>query len=157
MLLFSAMSSTTQESTANLAAQAWENVAEVMHSNRPRFMALCREFDLFPPQMLVLKSLDAPKPMREVADWLACDTSNLTGIIDRLEERDLVKRTASPTDRRVKLLVLTKEGRRLHKEIAKRMHTPPPEIASLPAADLRALRDIMRRANEIRESEATEQ
>jgi DNA-binding MarR family transcriptional regulator len=140
--------STKAETNSELAAEAWGLIADVMHANRPKFMALCREFDLFPPQMLVLKSLDEPKPMGEVASWLACDTSNLTGIIDRLEQRELVKRTPDPKDRRVKLLVLTKEGLRLHKEISARMSQPPAEIAALPASDLRELREIMRRANE---------
>jgi MarR family transcriptional regulator, organic hydroperoxide resistance regulator len=144
------MSTTEAEKNYELAAEAWGLIADVMHSNRPKFMALCREFDLFPPQMLVLKSLDEPKPMGEVASWLACDTSNLTGIIDRLEQRELVKRTPDPKDRRVKLLVLTKEGRRLHKEISARMSQPPEEIAALSTSDLRELREIMRRANENR-------
>jgi DNA-binding MarR family transcriptional regulator len=144
------MSTTEAEKNYELAAEAWGLIADVMHANRPKFMALCREFDLFPPQMLVLKSLDEPKPMGEVASWLACDTSNLTGIIDRLEQRELVKRTPDPKDRRVKLLVLTKEGRRLHKEISARMSQPPAEIAALSASDLRELREIMRRANENR-------
>jgi DNA-binding MarR family transcriptional regulator len=142
------MSTTKAETNGELAAEAWGLIADVMHANRPKFMALCREFDLFPPQMLVLKSLDTPKPMGEVASWLACDTSNLTGIIDRLEQRDLVKRTPSRRDRRVKLLVLTKAGQRLHKEISARMSQPPAEIAALSEADLRDLRDIMRRASE---------
>jgi DNA-binding MarR family transcriptional regulator len=144
------MSTTEAEKNYELAAEAWGLIADVMHANRPKFMALCREFDLFPPQMLVLKSLDEPKPMGEVASWLACDTSNLTGIIDRLEQRELVKRTPDPKDRRVKMLVLTKEGRRLHKEISARMSQPPAEIAALSASDLRELREIMRRANENR-------
>jgi DNA-binding MarR family transcriptional regulator len=144
------MSTTEAEKNYELAAEAWGLIADVMHANRPKFMALCREFDLFPPQMLVLKSLDEPKPMGEVASWLACDTSNLTGIIDRLEQRELVKRTPDPKDRRVKLLVLTKEGRRLHKEISARMSQPPAEIAALSPSDLRELREIMRRANENR-------
>lgn len=153
MLFFFVMTPAKEEkNSAALATEAWGEVADVVHANRPRFMALCREFDLFLPQMLVLKSLDEPKPMREVAQWLACDTSNLTGIIDRLEQRELVKRTPDPNDRRVKMLVLTKEGERLHKEIAARMSQPPPEVAALPASDLRELRDIVRRANEIRDS-----
>jgi DNA-binding MarR family transcriptional regulator len=133
---------------SSVAAEAWGLLSEVLHANRPKFMALCREFDLFPPQMLVLRSLDEPKPMRDVAQFLACDTSNLTGIIDRLEQRDLVHRTADPKDRRVKLLVLTDKGQRLRKEITARMLVPPAEIAGLSAADQRALRDILRRATD---------
>src|SRR6186997_1723427 len=98
---------------AAVAAEAWGLIQELSFANKPQFMAVCREFDLFPPQTMVLRALEDPKPMREVAQFLACDNSNLTGIIDRLEERDLVRRTPDPKDRRVKLLVLTDEGRRV--------------------------------------------
>ena len=45
--------------------------------------------------------------MSELANALFCDNSNVTGIVDRLEERGLVRREAAEGDRRVKLLVLT--------------------------------------------------
>jgi DNA-binding MarR family transcriptional regulator len=92
---------------------------------KPRVMALCREFDLFPPQLLVLKTLDRPRPMREVAATMGCDSSNLTGITDRLEERGLVMRTADPDDRRVKRLVLTEDGKRLRRQIVAYLGRPP--------------------------------
>jgi DNA-binding MarR family transcriptional regulator len=95
---------------------------------------------------MVLRALEEPKPMREVAAFLACDNSNLTGIIDRLEQRDLLQRTTDPDDRRVKLLVLTDKGRRVRRKIIARTSTPPPEIAALSASDLRALREILGRA-----------
>ena len=129
-----------------VAAEVWGLIQELSFANKPQFMAVCREFDLFPPQTMVLRALEEPKPMREVARFLACDNSNLTGIIDRLEQRDLVRRTADPKDRRVKLLVLTDEGRRVREEIVERVSEPPPELAALPAADLRTLREILERA-----------
>jgi DNA-binding MarR family transcriptional regulator len=52
-----------------------------------------------------------PVPMRGLADMLVCDASNVTGIIDRLESRGLVRRETSPQDRRVKVVVATDEGR----------------------------------------------
>jgi len=131
---------------AAVAAEAWGLIQELSFANKPQFMAVCREFDLFPPQTMVLRALEDPKPMREVAQFLACDNSNLTGIIDRLEERDLVRRTPDPKDRRVKLLVLTDEGRRVRKEIIQRVSVPPPELAALSASDLRTLREILERA-----------
>ena len=131
---------------AVVAAEAWGLIQELSFANKPQFMAVCREFDLFPPQTMVLRALEEPKPMREVARFLACDNSNLTGIIDRLEERDLVRRTPDPKDRRVKLLVLTDEGRRVRKEIIQRVSVPPPELAALSASDLRTLREILERA-----------
>jgi DNA-binding MarR family transcriptional regulator len=122
-----------------------ELLGKLMMSQRPRFMALCREFELFPPQVMVLRSLDRPRPMREVADQLACDSSNLTGITDRLEERGLVKRTADPNDRRVKLLVLTDEGERLRGELVERM-SPPEALGALSERDLATMRRILAKA-----------
>lgn len=38
------------------------------------------------------------------------DTSTLAGVLDRLESRGLVRREASPDDKRVRLLYITEEG-----------------------------------------------
>ena len=84
--------------------------------------------------------------MGELAKILACDSSNVTGITDRLEERGLVRRTSAESDRRVKLLVLTEEGERMREEITKRLAEPPAAIAALDESDQSALRDILRRA-----------
>lgn len=61
--------------------------------------------------------LDEPAPMRDLADRLACDRSYITNIADKLEERALVERVAG-SDRRVKLLALTPEGRAMRKQIS---------------------------------------
>jgi DNA-binding MarR family transcriptional regulator len=71
------------------------------------------ELDLTAPQAQLLRQLDEPLPMVGAAERLHCDPSNITGIVDRLERRGLVKRNATPGDRRVKELELTAEGRRL--------------------------------------------
>jgi len=70
----------------------------------------------------------------------------VTGLADRLEERGLVERLPDPSDRRVKGLALTPEGARVRDEFVNRLMEPPDEIASLSAADQRALRDSLRRA-----------
>ena len=51
--------------------------------------------------------------MRGVAARLGFDSSNLTGLVDRLEARGLIARHPDPTDRRVKAVALTAEGRRV--------------------------------------------
>ncbi|MFF4040258.1 MarR family winged helix-turn-helix transcriptional regulator [Streptomyces sp. NPDC001816] len=51
-----------------------------------------------------------PASMSVLATTLTCDASNMTGIIDRLEKRGLVRREPSPSDRRVKNVLLTAEG-----------------------------------------------
>ncbi|HEX8647802.1 MAG TPA: MarR family transcriptional regulator [Thermoleophilaceae bacterium] len=129
------------------ATEAWGLLLQLFFTHhRPRLVELGQELDLAPQQMIALKSLDEPRPMSALAGLLACDSSNVTGIVDRLEARGLVERRPSPTDRRVKLLVLTDEGRAVRETITARMTTPPPPIAAMPAKDQRALRDLLREA-----------
>ena len=132
------------------AAEAWDLLLELFHGQRRRFMSIAQEFELAPQQLMAMKALglSGPMPMSELAGALGCDTSNVTGIVDRLEERGLVVRGSAPHDRRVKLLSLTERGGRLGREIGARMSEPPPAIAALSAADQRALRDILRRGAE---------
>jgi len=117
-------------------------------SQRTRFLAIAAELELAPAQLGALKSLEPgmPVPMSTLADALACDNSNVTGIVDRLEARGLVERRSAEHDRRVKMLVVTERGAALRRRLVERMSEPPPELAALSVADQRALRDIMRRA-----------
>ena len=136
------------EESRSLDRETWSLLQQVVFSQRPRWIAVIREYDLVPPHWIALQTLDEPKPMGELAKQLACDNSNVTWITDRLEERGLVERRPAPHDRRVKLLVVTERGRRLREEIEPRLAEPPPPIASLSREDQRTLRDILRRAAE---------
>jgi DNA-binding MarR family transcriptional regulator len=139
-------------------SQAWSLMHWMMVTNKHRLFAMAQEFELAPQQMIALRMLGSgPRKMSELAQSLFCDNSNVTGIVDRLEQRDLVRREAAQGDRRVKLLVLTKEGERMRVEITKRMAEPPPPIASLSEKDQRQLRDILKRAVEgISDAEAAD-
>ena len=129
------------------AAEAWILVLRLFGSNKPRMAAIAREFDLAPMQMNALRLMDPERPvaMSELAGHLACDPSNVTGIVDRLEARGLIERRGAEHDRRVKMLALTEEGRRVREETMRRVAVPPPEIARLSRADQRALRDALRK------------
>jgi DNA-binding MarR family transcriptional regulator len=130
-------------------AEAWSLMHWMMVTNKQRLFGLGQEFELAPQQMIALRMLGSgPRKMSDLANALFCDSSNVTGIVDRLEERGLVRRKSSKKDRRVKLLILTDEGERVRTEITKRMAQPPPPIASLSEKDQRALRDILKRAVE---------
>jgi MarR family transcriptional regulator, organic hydroperoxide resistance regulator len=132
----------------DLGSEAWSLLQRVVFSQRPRWMAAIREYDLVPPHWIALQTLDEPTPMGELAKQLACDSSNVTWITDRLEERGLVERQAAEHDRRVKLLVLTEKGRALRAELEERLSEAPPPIASLSQEDQRMLRDVLKRAAE---------
>ena len=131
------------------AAEAWSLMTELFQAHgRPRLSAVAAEFELSPPQAMALLRLDPGEgmPMRRLACALHCDTSNVTGIVDRLEDRGLVERRADPADRRVKRLVLTPEGAALHEALRTRLVQPPEPLQQLSAGEQRVLRDLMRRA-----------
>jgi MarR family transcriptional regulator, organic hydroperoxide resistance regulator len=132
------------------AREAWELLWRVMQANKPRLTALAQEMGLAPMQLHALRLIEPGDgvPMSSLAGKLFCDASNVTGIVDRLEARGLIERRPSPTDRRVKLLVLTDEGARLRDTAHRQMSTPPPAIAALPLKHKRALRDALRAAVE---------
>jgi MarR family transcriptional regulator, organic hydroperoxide resistance regulator len=130
----------------SLATETWALLQRLVMSQRSSFIAAARELDLIPPHVIALQTLDKPTPMGKLADVLGCDKSNVTGITDRLEERGLVERRADERDRRVKLLVLTREGRRVREQIQARVSEPPPLMEALSPDDLRTMRDILQRA-----------
>jgi DNA-binding MarR family transcriptional regulator len=119
---------------------------ELFGDQRPRMLDIQAEYGLKPPQFFALQALDEPVPMSSVANVLRCDRSAVTWITDRLEERGYVERLADPSDRRVKLLALTDEGRRVREEIRARLAVPPEALSRLSRAEQRALRDLLRKA-----------
>jgi DNA-binding MarR family transcriptional regulator len=130
------------------ASEAWGLMFRLLQQSKRRFGAIASEFELSPPQVHALRLLDPdePKPMSELAERLHCDNSNVTGIVDRLEDRGLVERRPAEHDRRVKMLAITPAGADIRARLAERLEVPPEPLARLSADDQRALRDIMRRA-----------
>jgi len=130
------------------ASEAWALMHELFHASRRRFLAIASEFELSPPQVRALGVLEPgrPVPMSDLAEALHCDNSNVTGIVDRLEDRGLVERRSATHDRRVKMLVVTERGAEVRERLAERLEEAPPPLAGLSPDDQRTLRDIMRRA-----------
>lgn len=103
---------------------------------------LAESHGLTPPQMSALYAIKrGEETMGKVACALHCDASNVTGIIDRLVEQDLVIRTESKQDRRAKTLELTAKGERSINEMLQRLpdflgcnNLTPTELASLHGA-----------------------
>ena len=75
------------------------------------------DWDMSVAQVRALYALREPLSMRELAERLYLDPSNLTALVDRLEELGLVERQADADDRRVKRLVITDKGVHLSEEI----------------------------------------
>src|SRR3954449_744771 len=131
---------------AEPATEAWELFMELFGADRPRMLDIQAEYGLKPPQFFALNALEEPLPMSAIADMLRCDRSAVTWITDRLEERGYVERQSDPRDRRVKLLVLTDEGRRVRGEIRARLSMPPEPLTRLSRDEQESLRDLLRKA-----------
>jgi DNA-binding MarR family transcriptional regulator len=54
-----------------------------------------------------------PLSQRRLAERFGCDPSNISVLVDRLVERELVERRPDPADGRVKLVTATEAGRAL--------------------------------------------
>jgi DNA-binding MarR family transcriptional regulator len=134
----------TSPAASSTAGQAWDLLASLVYP--PPFLAIAQESGLRPAAFGALRVLDEPRTMSEIASFLRCDNSNVTGIVDGLEARGLAERTASPGDRRVKLIALTAEGRRLRARLMREARKPPSWLKDLSAADQRTLRDVLKRA-----------
>jgi DNA-binding MarR family transcriptional regulator len=81
------------------------------------------EFDLSFLQLRALWRLGEPLATGALAERLGLDRSNVTHIVDALEERGLITREARRDDRRVKLLTLTPAGQAVRAAVDERIFT----------------------------------
>jgi DNA-binding MarR family transcriptional regulator len=86
-----------------------------------------------------------PMPMRQIAQTLSCEPSNITGIVDRLELRGFVTREADPQDRRVKLVAATEAGQGASEELRESLNFAREPLAALDEEERRTLRDLLHR------------
>ncbi len=87
-------------------------------------------------------ALDTPAPMRDLASSMACDRSYITGLADQLEDRRFVTRVTGE-DRRVKLLQLTAEGRRVRDEMSRAVAQQSLVLLKLTEPERRTLEALM--------------
>lgn len=70
------------------------------------------------PQYRVLRTLGrfGPMPMNKLGEHMLVTPANITGIVDRLEERGYVQRRATGSDRRIITMSLTRRGKISYEE-----------------------------------------
>ena len=94
-------------------------------------------------QVVALRELSEPITARELAVRMACEASNATFVLDRLEAQDLIERRPHTTDRRAKQIVLTPAGERARAGVLDRLGAHSP-LAALADDRQEALRDLLR-------------
>jgi DNA-binding MarR family transcriptional regulator len=115
--------------------------ATALNSGRPTI-------DLNLRQRLVIQRLGlvGEAPMAAVGQYLGFSPSTMTGLVDRLEGQDYVRRQPHPTDRRATHLALTKKGRRVFEhEVAFYRSLADQVLGVLPAADRPRILDAFAR------------
>ena len=126
----------------DLARDVLRHLNGVVHAMQDHISALASEFELTPSQLDALKNLEEPCSQRQLAQCLHFDASNVTDIVDRLEQRGLVSRTIDPTDRRIRRLVLTDKGEAVRHELFDRVITQAP-LNALNTAEQVRLRNLL--------------
>ena len=107
-----------------------------------------RDFGVSGPQIWALRTIGSEVALAAgaLAARMHLHPSTVTGILQRLETRGLVRRTRDPRDRRISRLELTRRGRNLVF-----LAPEPPRsrvlrsLSRLPAAELRATRRSLQR------------
>jgi MarR family transcriptional regulator, organic hydroperoxide resistance regulator len=127
------------------ACRAWQLLMKFFFAQRRHLPSYGTLVDLSPVQCHVLHLIEPerPLPMSRLAETLSCDASNVTGLVDRLESRGLVRRRPSVEDRRVKVLQLTPAGSKLRTQLLQQMAGRSLPLARLSLADRRALVRIL--------------
>ena len=86
-----------------------------------------KEFDVTEPQFNVLRILKAQKgkpiTVSSILDQMVQRTSNVTRIVDKLNEKGLVTRMECPSNRRKMDILITEKGSNLLMELNRKMHT----------------------------------
>lgn len=97
----------------------------------------------------VLTALD-DTPVRTqaaLAEAIGADKSRIIGTLDELQQAGLIERTPDPADRRVRLLSITPQGRRVRRTVRKEIHAQEEQVLTTLAPPdrktfLRILQDL---------------
>jgi DNA-binding MarR family transcriptional regulator len=107
---------------------------------------------LTPPQFYVLATIGyaGGLPFGEIGAKMMVTVSNLTGIVDRLEEKKVVLRKRDEHDRRVVHVVLTEKGVKLYKTTIPLFEKSISQIFSgLDKPQQKELSTILRKLNQV--------
>lgn len=124
-------------------AEVVELLFEYVERLRAHFERMAQVHDLTPVQAKVVLTLGDSDSMGCVAGSLGCDPSNITGVVDRLEERGLLTRAEAPHDRRIKVLKPTAAGRRLREALEVDLFRDIPGLGGLSEQQVAELREAL--------------
>ena len=132
-----------------------EAVVNILRTNdrlQNRFGKLFRQYDLTSSQYNVLRILRGegkPMPCLEIADRMIQVVPAMTGLLDRLEKQELVKRDRCTQDRRVVNIELTDKAKALLNEMDAPVMQLHKQLAGhLTRAELKELSRLLEKTRE---------
>jgi DNA-binding MarR family transcriptional regulator len=121
-----------------------ETIVYLYTESRRLTKEVARASNLTGPQLTVVKMLHhlGDLSLSELSDRIRAGNSTVSGIIDRMEREELVRRVRSKEDRRVVHIKLTEKGR----ELAESVPIQPMEIfqAAIASLDAEELTTVLR-------------
>jgi DNA-binding MarR family transcriptional regulator len=108
------------------ATECAMNIARTGDLVLSRVAAALQPLDVSPAGGLVLgilKDAGRPCPPNYISDRLIVSRATVTGVLDTLVKRGLVRRAPHPTDRRMVLVHLTKAGARMGEKVRETVHS----------------------------------
>ncbi|MEU5941660.1 MarR family transcriptional regulator [Micromonospora sp. NPDC047548] len=129
---------------SGLAGDAVRRIMHIAAAMRHYQDVEVAELGLTPAAARALHQLDPerPLPARDLAEQLRCDRSNVTALVDKLEQAGLVERRVDPADRRQKTLLVTEAGRRMRERVH-RVMSDSRLLAGLSTEELATLRELV--------------
>lgn len=106
---------TLPDETADIIAEIVFQIKRLIQAEEYHTKALNKEYQVSAPQLNCLMALfkNGPLPPSQIARHILVESSTVTGVIDRLEQKGFVKRIRSSQDRRKIFIELTDSGRML--------------------------------------------
>ncbi|MEV5708118.1 MarR family transcriptional regulator [Actinoallomurus sp. NPDC052274] len=138
-------SRTAEDGRRDLAAMIVPLGRALMAAEAPVLRA--HDVSMWAYSVLLALGEEPVRTQNALAQAIGADKTRIIGVLDGLQERGLIERRPDPGDRRVRLLSLTPEGRRLRDSVQAGIRERENHLlARLPAADraafLRALRTL---------------
>ncbi len=93
--------------------QSYLTLVEFLMLSKQRLVEIGAKYHLSGMQTITLLLLEEPRPMGTFRHIFNCDASNVTGIIDGLEQKQLVRRFEVNSDRRIKMVQLLARGKHI--------------------------------------------
>lgn len=128
------------------------NLLYTAHWMEFRHGRLLRPFGLTPPQFNLLRILRGrqgePATIALLTERMIDKSSNASRLVDKLEEKRLVKRTVCPENRRAVDVVISAAGLALLKKLDRAILEDETLFHALPAAEARSVSDSLDRLRE---------